>query len=76
MLLRDVEGQTRRVQVFDRPTDINQIFYDLRLLHGVDYNRGSANGWLNAAMTDADIDTMVDAFDRSLDRLRRERALP
>ena len=46
------------------------------LLHGVDYNRGSANGWLNAAMTDADIDTMVDAFDRSLDRLRRERALP
>ena len=46
------------------------------LLHGVDYNRGSANGWLNAAMTDADIDQMVDAFDRSLDRLRREAALP
>jgi glutamate-1-semialdehyde 2,1-aminomutase len=46
------------------------------LLNGVDYNRGSANGWLNAAMTDADIDAMVDAFDRSLDRLRRERALP
>jgi glutamate-1-semialdehyde 2,1-aminomutase len=40
------------------------------LLNGVDYNRGSANGWLNAAMTDADIDLMVDAFDRSLVRLR------
>src|SRR5438128_2561210 len=46
------------------------------LLNGVDYNRGSANGWLNAAMTDADVDQMVDAFDRSLDRLRRENTLP
>jgi hypothetical protein len=27
-------------------------------------------------MTDADIDAMVDAFDRSLDRLRRDGALP
>ncbi|OLC56450.1 MAG: hypothetical protein AUH77_05940 [Candidatus Rokubacteria bacterium 13_1_40CM_4_69_39] len=45
------------------------------LLNGVDYSRGSAIGWLNAAMTDADIDQMVDAFDRSLDRLRCEGAL-
>ena len=42
------------------------------LLNGVDYNRGSANGWLNAAMTDADIDLMIDAFDRSLARLRED----
>jgi glutamate-1-semialdehyde 2,1-aminomutase len=42
------------------------------LLNGVDYNRGSANGWLNGAMTDADIDFMLDAFARSLDRLARE----
>ena len=50
MLLRDVEGQTRRVQVFDRPTDINQIFYDLRLLHGVDYvlTSGAARGRFEA----------------------------
>ncbi len=46
------------------------------LLNGVDYNRGSANGWLNAAMTDTDVDAMVAAFDRSLERLRREGALP
>jgi glutamate-1-semialdehyde 2,1-aminomutase len=46
------------------------------LLHGVDYNRGSAIAWLNGAMTDADIDFMVDAFDRSLDRLAREALLP
>jgi glutamate-1-semialdehyde 2,1-aminomutase len=46
------------------------------LLNGVDYNRGSANGWLNAAMTDADIDAIVGAFDRSLARLRDERRLP
>jgi glutamate-1-semialdehyde 2,1-aminomutase len=45
------------------------------LLNGVDYNRGSANGWLNAAMTDADIDAIVEAFDRSLARLRDERWL-
>ncbi|HTD26531.1 MAG TPA: aminotransferase class III-fold pyridoxal phosphate-dependent enzyme [Candidatus Elarobacter sp.] len=45
------------------------------LLNGVDYSRGSAIGWLNAAMTDADIDQMVDAFDRSLDRLRCAGAL-
>src|SRR5499426_2051164 len=36
------------------------------LQEGVDYNRGSAIGWLNAAMTDADIDTMIGAFARSL----------
>ncbi|HXH84385.1 MAG TPA: aminotransferase class III-fold pyridoxal phosphate-dependent enzyme [Candidatus Tectomicrobia bacterium] len=42
------------------------------LLHGVDINRGSSGGWLNAAMTDADIDAIVDAFDRSLVRLREE----
>lgn len=42
------------------------------LLKGVDYNRGSANGWLNAAMTDADIDGMIDAFARCLERLARE----
>lgn len=46
------------------------------LIQGVDYNRGSANGWLNAAMTDADIDLMVDAFDRSVLRLRDEGWLP
>jgi glutamate-1-semialdehyde 2,1-aminomutase len=45
------------------------------LLNGVDYNRGTANGWLNGAMTDADIDRMVDAFDKSLGRLRDDGAL-
>jgi len=44
-------------------------------MHGVDYNRGSGIGWLNGAMTDADIDRMVDAFDRSLARLRDDGAL-
>jgi glutamate-1-semialdehyde aminotransferase len=42
------------------------------LLHGVDYNRGSAISWLNGAMTDAEVDLMVDAFDRSVERLGRE----
>ncbi|HEU5323830.1 MAG TPA: aminotransferase class III-fold pyridoxal phosphate-dependent enzyme, partial [Methylomirabilota bacterium] len=42
------------------------------LVNGVDYNRGSAVGWLNGGMTDADVDRMVEAFDRSLGRLREE----
>jgi glutamate-1-semialdehyde 2,1-aminomutase len=42
------------------------------LLNGVDYNRGSAIAWLNGAMTDADVDFMIDAFDRSLERLGRD----
>jgi glutamate-1-semialdehyde 2,1-aminomutase len=45
------------------------------LLNGVDYNRGSGTGWLNGAMTDADIDAIIDAFGRSLDRLRAEGGL-
>jgi glutamate-1-semialdehyde 2,1-aminomutase len=43
--------------------------------HGVDYSRGNANGWMNNAMTESDIDFMVDAFDRSLGRLQEERLL-
>ncbi len=42
------------------------------LIGGVDINRGSSGGYLNGAMTDTDIDLMIDAFDRSLLRLREE----
>jgi glutamate-1-semialdehyde 2,1-aminomutase len=42
------------------------------LIGGVDYSRGLGVGWLNAAMTDADVDLMVAAFDRSLARLQSE----
>ena len=45
------------------------------LNQGVDFNRGTANGWLNGAMTDADVDRIVDAFDRSLTRLKDDGAL-
>ena len=37
--------------------------------------RSNANGWMNNAMTESDIDFMVDAFDRSLARLQEERFL-
>jgi glutamate-1-semialdehyde 2,1-aminomutase len=46
------------------------------LLRGVDYNRGSAAGWLNGGMTDGDIDEIVDAFEQSLLRLAADRRLP
>jgi glutamate-1-semialdehyde 2,1-aminomutase len=45
------------------------------LLNGVDYNRGSGIGLLNGAMTEADVDQIVEAFDRSLLRLRAESLL-
>ena len=45
------------------------------LINGVDYSRGNAHGWMNAAMTDADIDQIVDAFDRSIVRLQEDRRL-
>jgi glutamate-1-semialdehyde 2,1-aminomutase len=45
------------------------------LINGVDYSRGAAHGWLNGAMTDKDVDLMVDAFDRSIVRLRDEKRL-
>jgi glutamate-1-semialdehyde 2,1-aminomutase len=45
------------------------------LNNGVDFNRGSAITWLNAAMTDTDIDFWVDAFDRALTRLKEDGAL-
>src|SRR5688572_850794 len=40
------------------------------LSRGVDFNRGSGVTWLNAGMTDKDIDFWVDAFDGSLARLK------
>jgi glutamate-1-semialdehyde 2,1-aminomutase len=45
------------------------------LINGVDFNRGSGIGWLNGAMTDADVDRMIEAFDRSIARLRDEGSL-
>jgi glutamate-1-semialdehyde 2,1-aminomutase len=45
------------------------------LNHGVDTNRGSGIAWLNAAMTDADVEHWVDAFDRALTRLKEDGAL-
>lgn len=45
------------------------------LIHGVDYNRGLAVSWLNAAMTEEDVDLMAEAWDKSLLRLRADRLL-
>jgi len=42
------------------------------LMNGVDYNRGLGVSWLNAAMTDGDVETMTEAWDRALVRLRRD----
>jgi glutamate-1-semialdehyde 2,1-aminomutase len=45
------------------------------LIHGVDYSRGNAHGWMNGALTDGDVDQIVEAFDRSLVRLQDDRLL-
>jgi glutamate-1-semialdehyde 2,1-aminomutase len=46
------------------------------LINGVDYSRGASHGWMNGAMTDRDVDLIVEAFDRSLVRLREDKRLP
>src|SRR6266850_4115229 len=46
------------------------------LLNGVDYSRGGGHGWMNGAMSEKDIDMVVDAFDRSIARLREDKRLP
>src|SRR5499433_1495648 len=43
------------------------------LNRGVDFNRGSAITWLNGAMSDKDVDMMVEAFGRSIMRLREDK---
>jgi glutamate-1-semialdehyde 2,1-aminomutase len=45
------------------------------LVNGVDISRGNSNGWMNGAMTDKDIDQIVDAFDRSIVRLQEDKLL-
>jgi len=45
------------------------------LLNGVDYSRGGGHGWMNGAMRDKDVDTVIEAFDRSITRLREEKRL-
>jgi hypothetical protein len=42
------------------------------LVNGVDYSRANANGWLNGALTERDLDQIVDAFDRSIARLQSD----
>jgi glutamate-1-semialdehyde 2,1-aminomutase len=45
------------------------------LINGVDYSRANANGWLNGALTERDIDQIVDAFERSIARLQSDGVL-
>jgi len=45
------------------------------LVNGVDYSRGGAHGWMNGAMRDKDIDMIIEAFDRSIVRVREEKKL-
>jgi glutamate-1-semialdehyde 2,1-aminomutase len=42
------------------------------LTNGVDYSRGNAHGWLNGALTDRDVDQIIDSFDRSIARLQKD----
>jgi glutamate-1-semialdehyde 2,1-aminomutase len=45
------------------------------LLNGVDYSRGASHGWMNGAMSEKDVDLVIDAFDRSIVRLREDKKL-
>src|SRR5438132_1307107 len=43
------------------------------LLNGVDYSRGASHGWMNGAMSEKDVDLVIEAFDRSIVRLREDK---
>jgi glutamate-1-semialdehyde aminotransferase len=43
------------------------------LINGVDYSRGAAHGWMNGAMSEKDVDLVIEAFDRSIVRLRQDK---
>ena len=43
------------------------------LINGVDYSGGAAHGWMNGAMSEKDVDLVIDAFDRSIVRLREDK---
>jgi glutamate-1-semialdehyde 2,1-aminomutase len=45
------------------------------LINGVDISRSNAHGWMNGAMTDKDVDQIVDAFDRSITRMQEDKLL-
>ena len=45
------------------------------LLNGVDYIGGLGTMFLNAALTEQDIEKVIDAFDHSLTKLGMERVL-
>jgi glutamate-1-semialdehyde aminotransferase len=45
------------------------------LVNGVDISRSNAHGWMNGAMTDKDVDQIVDAFDRSITRMQEDKLL-
>jgi hypothetical protein len=50
MPLYHPDGRTQRIRVFDQPADINAMFYDVRMLHGVDVvmTSGAARGRFEA----------------------------
>src|SRR5438128_1356074 len=54
---------------------IGGVLHLAMLLNGVDYSRGASHGWMNGAMSEKDVDMVIDAFDRSLVRLRAEKRL-
>jgi glutamate-1-semialdehyde aminotransferase len=44
------------------------------LINGVDYSHAGGHGWMNGAMTDRDVDLVIDAFDARSKRLASARA--
>ena len=57
------------------PLEVQRKLYLAMLLNGVDYIGGLGTMFLNAALTEQDIEKVIDAFDHSLTRLEMERVL-
>jgi len=58
------------------PPEVRRTLYLAMLLNGVDYSGGgTATMFLNAALTEKDIEKVIHAFDQSLTRLKMEKVV-
>ena len=62
-------------EVIDRgtPVKVGRLLHLANILHGFDHSAGAGMLFLNARLTDQDVESVIMAFDRSLTRLKEEK---
>lgn len=57
------------------PVKVRGLLHLANILHGFDHSAGAGTLFLNAAVSEQDVETVITAFDRSLTRLKKEKIL-